>query len=72
MASRMRKNWSGQGLSRRQKSTSAEGIENGGLHRHPPTPNCVEPIADSAENIRHACGGILDFSPRPSLALNET
>ena len=47
------------------------GGENNGLHQHPPTPNCVVPIADSSENIRHACGGILDFSPRPSLALSD-
>ncbi len=47
------------------------GVENNGLHQHPPTPNFVVPIADSSENIRHACGGILDFSPRPSLALSD-
>ncbi len=46
-------------------------VENDGLHQHPPTPKCVKSIADSSENIRHACGGILDFSPRPSLALSD-
>ena len=50
-------------------STTVEGVDDG-LHQHPPTPDCVESIADSSESIRHACGGILDFSPRPSLAFD--